>query len=536
MSGNTLSLNEESGFNRLVEYYEKHLSKPWYEWLKVVTTFPRPGKQGLVGLMTDKNEEDGIVYVFKVSQYINYLVQHEFAIMKSLNSVSNFCPHFCKAVGGLICEVDPNSRKEGNPFEMNSQYIIEKEVLLMEYVEKSTKFYNYIRSKKIDENILYSAVKQTLLAILIAQKKKKFSHYDLHSNNIMMKKCDKNLVFLYVINEDNQFCVSTNGYYPVIIDFGFSYSEDLDNGPLWPSLGHTEVGFMSSEFDPIADPKLFLVTVSGEIKDKRKSKRSKKLVNIVKNTFGSLNIDWVSGWDQDTDTSVVDYILADLEEYNDESPLFKEYEHYCIDILQTLIILPLEKQKTDTFHESYIAFLHEFAKIEHEISTPFYCLYILKGIVDSARTVRVDYYKKESRKHAIDFFRISLHERINSVVKFCRPKNIHYERMLCSLLLLAKGMEGMFYNLVKDRMNYKSKQYEKLPLKSIEEICSVIEINIEDEYQFNEKTSVMIIDAQNERCHTVDVDDEIIQEMNSIETVCRGPELYQMLKNKSLIQ
>jgi hypothetical protein len=118
--------------------------------------------------------------------------------------------------------------------------------------------------------------KTSFTAIAIAQKEKKFTHYDLHSFNVMIKKCDKDLVFLYKLDDDNQFCVPTLGYYPVIIDFGFSYISDMDDGPLWPSLAHTDVGFMSDRFDWVADPKLFLVTVLDKIKDKRNSKKSKK--------------------------------------------------------------------------------------------------------------------------------------------------------------------------------------------------------------------------------------------------------------------
>ena len=31
------------------------------------------------------------------------------------------------------------------------------------------------------------------------------------------------------MDNDNQFCVPTFGYYPVIIDFGFSYSDAIKN-------------------------------------------------------------------------------------------------------------------------------------------------------------------------------------------------------------------------------------------------------------------------------------------------------------------
>jgi len=315
------NLNEESGFNDLLEYYDQNKHKEWHKWLRITEIFPHPGKQGLVGIMKSKKHD--VSYVFKVSQYVNYLVQHELTVMRALNDLGPFCPHFCKGIGGVLADVDPKARKDGNPFEITTKYPIEKEVLLMERLDNTTKLYNYIRSSRIPDNVLHSAIKQTLIATAIAQKKKKFTHYDLHSNNIMMKKCSKDLVFLYVLDDDNQYCVPTYGHYPVIIDFGFSYANSMEDNPVWPSLGHTNYGFMSDRFDPIADPKLFLVTVSGELVEKRPNKTNRKLKNIVKNMFAPLSIDWQSGWDKGKNGKKMkpasDYVLRMLQDYNRDS-------------------------------------------------------------------------------------------------------------------------------------------------------------------------------------------------------------------------
>ena len=124
----------------------------------------------------------------------------------------------------------------------------------------------------------------------------------------MIKRCDKNIVNLYIIDDDNQFCIPTMGYNPIIIDYGFSYISDMEDNPLWASLAHTDVGFMSNIFDWVADPKLFLITVSLEIKNKRNSKQSKIFRRIVKNIFYPLNIDWESGWDEDQDRGATEFI------------------------------------------------------------------------------------------------------------------------------------------------------------------------------------------------------------------------------------
>ena len=58
----------------------------------------KPGKQGFVGIL----EKDGKDYVFKMSQYINYLIHHESIVMQGLNIISTFCPHFCKYFETII--------------------------------------------------------------------------------------------------------------------------------------------------------------------------------------------------------------------------------------------------------------------------------------------------------------------------------------------------------------------------------------------------------------------------------------------------
>jgi hypothetical protein len=528
-----INLCELSGLNELSKYYNNNKDKNFHKWLEFNETFTKPGKQGLVGLLkSNSSNSSNLTFVFKISQYINYLVQHEYTVMNGLNDISPYCLHFCKSIGTVLCEVDPKCRKSGNPFEITSKHPIEKEVLLTEYVENSTKLYNYIKSSKIKDNILYNTFKQVLLAIAIAQKEKKFTHYDLHSYNIMMKQCDKDLVFLYVLDEENQFCVPTFGHYPVIIDFGFSYIKDMDKGPAWASLAHTDVGFMSDRYDPIADPKLFLVSVAYEMKKQRNNSKTIKFRNVIKNIFGNLELDWESGWDNVEDKGASNFVIEMLHGYNKHSNIFDNYDHYCIDIIQSLIILPLQEQKYTDIDISYTTFLTEFVKIENEIGNPFYNIYILKGIVDIAREVRSDYMSKnqKSRTHAVTFFRQSVFERINCVANYCRPKNIHFEKMLCSLLNLAKNVEGILYDVIETRMKQKNKEYSRLPLKTVEEIYGALDVNFPDNYIFNENTTVLVMDSVSKNSYKLKLNREECNIINNTYFLSRGTVLYEIYK------
>lgn len=527
-------LEEINDYNKLVLYYEKHKNKPWHQWLDFDKTM-KPGKQGLVGMFNlnqKSSSRKNLQFVFKLSQYINYLIQHESTIMKGLNEISTFCPHFCKSIGTIKCKVNPKAQKDCNPFDNNIKYPIDKDVLLCELIEKSCKFYNYIRAdERISEDVLYATVKQVLLAIIIAQNQKQFSHYDLHSNNVMMKKCNKDLVCLYVLDDQNQFAVPTLGHYPVIIDFGFSYISNLEDGPLWPSMGHTEAGFMSDRFDWVADPKLFLVTVSGEIKTKRNSKKSKKFRRIVRNIFHPLNIEWDSGWDNVEDKSASDYVTGMLEGYNNGSKLFEEYDHYCIDILQSLIILPLEKHSYDEITISYSTFMKEWIKIEKQITSPFYNLHILKCVVDIARDIRASYIDVNTRNTAIKYFRDNLKIKIDEIASFCMLKDLHYEKMLCSLYVFSCNMEGVLYDVIETRMIEKEKEYKKLPLQSTEQIYGAIDCNLPDDYHYNDKTTILIINSMNYTCNTYKLPLNQIEYINELHPMARGTFIFDLYKS-----
>ena len=369
------------------------------------------------------------------------------------------------------------------------------------------------------------------MGIAIAQRKKRFTHYDLHSYNIMMKKCNKDVVFLYVLDDDNQFCVPTHGHYPVIIDFGFSYIEDLDNGPAWPSMGHTDVGFMSDRYDPIADPKLFLVSIATELRRMRNNKKSTKFRRIIKNMFGKLKIDWESGWDTTDNKGASDYVTEMLEGHSIHSNIFDNYDHYCVDLIQSLIILPLEEQKYGNINQSYQGFLTEFVKIEKEIGNPFYNLYILKGIVDVAREIRVDYlHGGVARKSSIKYFKKSIYERVNCVANYCRPKDIHFERMLCSLLCLSRNIEGILFDVIESRMNKKKNNYKKLPLQSTEQIYGAIEVNMPDKYVFNNNTTVFVMDCISNKCSRLELNKKIIKKVNDTHSLGKGTCLYNLYK------
>jgi hypothetical protein len=494
--------------------------------LRFKKTFSKNGKQGVVGILECKSGE----CVYKISQTINYLVHQEDVILKALNEIRDYCPHFCRGYGRMKVRVSSDFRTENNPFNTQSRHNIYNDVLLMEHVDEARKFYRYIKSENVEEEVLYSIIKQTLLGLSIAQKKKKLTHYDLHSNNILIKTCNPNSVFLYILDDGKYYAVPTYGYYPVIIDFGFGYVDDMKDGPLYGALAHTDAGFNSGYYDRFADPKLFLVTVSDEIKKHRRSKEAKSLRKLVKNIFEPLDIDWESGWDNVHGDSCSDMIYNIVKREGKHSRFFKEYGHYCIDMLQSLITVPLKKRSHGELEDIYRMIVDEYKNIELEISSVFYNLVIFKEVVNSAREVRDEYCKKDSREAAVKKFKNKVLDSISNLAKYCSPK-LNWDKLLCSLIVFSREMEGKMYDYITKQLKEKEIEYSDMNVSDIDEIYECIEINMPGHFDFDEDTEIYVWDAVNEVSKKFKPSPRFVKRINQQIPLERGKILYDCYKN-----
>lgn len=488
------------------------------------------GKQAITGLI----DTDDRKVVFKLSKKTDYVVENEYEVMKRLNEkVTHFCLNFIYPIDMVEQKVEPSVQINKNPFTVLSKYPILKKVLLEEYVE-GKKLYHHIKHGISSTATIYNAIKQTLCAVAMAQIKCNFTHYDLHSDNVLLTPCDKDTVILYKFNRETAFAVPTHGYIAKIIDYGFSYADAVDDSFLNSSLGHTEVGFISSKFDPIADPKLLLISTSYELESYRKG--TKKFSNIVKNLFSNLTVDWTCGWDDYGGRSVADTLIHELcKKYpmENKSKIFGKYSNYAIDLLCNLISLPLSNNDTDDLGLSYYTFVKEFVKIEHEISSSVYNLFILKKIIESARRCKDIYFNDEER--GVSEFRRDVNAVIMSVSKFCSPRNVHYERMLCALLNFAECANGKFYELMSKKLQKKETEYSNLPLISAVDIIQTLNVNLEDDYVYNENTTIVVIDLENESTREFGIDDTVVETLNEIQPEYRGIVLALMFDSEEYI-
>ena len=514
--------NVEEIIEEIGDLDDKVLHSSIPEPFKHDSSFSKSGKQGVLGTF---KLPSGKKCVYKVSQYLNYLVEQENTILQGLNELRDFCPHYVRGFGKFMTKMNSDFRKVDNPFKITGKHNIFNDVLIMEYIDNSRKFYRYLKNDKIEEECIFSVIKQTLMAISYAQKFKNFTHYDLHSNNVLIKTCNPNSVFLYALDDKTQYCVPTYGYYPVLIDFGFGYIKDMDNSSLYGALAHTNIGFLSHIFDKWADPKLFLVTISDELNKYRKSHNTKLFRKIVKNIFSSLNIDWESGWDNVDDINCSDRIYNMIKREGKFSKFFRESGQYCVDILQSLISLPVKRRKYKQIDEVYRMMVDEFHKIELEISSVFYNLYIFKKTVDAAKMVKTEYSNRDTMEDAVKRFKHMVLDAISHVASYCHPK-LDWDRLLCSMIVLSRQMEGVIYEYTNRRWKEKNEEYDDIELKNVDEVFECIDTNIPSHFVFDEETDVYVWDCNIKNSKKIKLSKRCVQKLNELHPSERGAVIY----------
>lgn len=257
---------------------------------RFIKTFESSGVQGIVGLL--EHRATGQQVIFKLSVEIDRSIEHENQVTLDLNKLKDFCPNF---VGNLGCvelpisrtfiyintpedsdyedesgsesentsedeEIDEEFKKECKLFMDDKEYL-PTNVLFLEYISPHS-FYDF--TKHADKSLINSLILGVLCGLSIAQKHCEFTHYDLHIDNILIKECEPEAVFVYKI-EDEVFSIPTYGFYPVIIDMGMSYSKALIGGTMKTSVEHYTKGLQPTVYDKLNDMHHFLLSAMNKL-------------------------------------------------------------------------------------------------------------------------------------------------------------------------------------------------------------------------------------------------------------------------------
>lgn len=469
------------------------------------------GTQGIVGVVP--NKKDGITYIYKLSYRIDYAIEHECLMAKFLNKIRLCCPHFLQYIESKNVPVDPLYMNQEEPFQLYEKHPIKIQTIFLKYLKNGLEFYDVMAQPDFP---LFCVVKQVIAAITMAQLLEKFCHYDLHSCNIMIKKCKSNRVFLYKINDNTNYLIPTNGYYPVIIDYGYSYCKRLNGKPLYSSLLFENLGFTPFKFNKTVDMRVFLISLNNDLTSN--GNKNSTLNNIVKNLFGKHNkqIDWERGWYKYKNKSVIDKLCHTLKKIKYNSCILNSENYYGMELFQGIITLPIRKRKIKDYVYITTTLDSELCKLNNIFSDDEdtdcnYNLYILKTMVTKAREIRSMYKKVKTRADSIIEFKACIVKEYLSLTDKPTP-DLNYDVILCSLYLLANCIEGLLYNQI-----YTSRE-PNWKVDDIKDIFKIIDTNFPTKVVFSKDTKLRVWDGVNLTNKDIELSFKDVYNLNKLNT------------------
>lgn len=274
------------------------------------------GKEGVV-MKTDNN-----LFILKTGRN-NFIIHEYFIGAFCLNHLRRFIPNFAYILGIFYCEAPYRAGRLGKrilvSYCTDPKPFISREGstlhIMYENILDAVTFHDF--AGVCTDEIYLNILQQIAFSIRLAFRKFKFTHYDLHARNVMIKKLSNPIIIRY-----DKYFIKTS-YIATIIDYGRSYVEYKGE-----SYGY-DYKWMFTYSDrhfPLGDLYLFLISslISLHIGRKEKDPLG-KYISLVK--FFSPH-----------ETSVIEYI-SKIEKIDYVLPYERDTEFLLDEYLDLLINL-----------------------------------------------------------------------------------------------------------------------------------------------------------------------------------------------------
>jgi hypothetical protein len=312
-------LNEAIRYiNRPIEGYPGFFnsdSRTIGEWNAFLKTLETKSANGIVNLGAIESKQ-GPQWIVKTDIASNAdPIMYEYYIGRQLNHLRQFVPNFALTFGGFQCAVmlydrtDATANQVVREYNNNESYRPKrmddfcspssgflwdqremKQYTITEKVTPGTSLHQYARRATLEE--LAFALEQVLCALQFAQEQMQFTHYDLHSQNVIMQELPNPVVMLYNLSGDesdvNRVVAVPAKALWVMIDYGRSH---LANTPerverLWRTHQEyqwfTDMGIDPLRFNPIYDAVRIALTA---LNANTWELRSRNIADTIRNTL-----------------------------------------------------------------------------------------------------------------------------------------------------------------------------------------------------------------------------------------------------------
>lgn len=472
----------------------KKLSK----FLEFVKVFPVRGMQGITGVLKLKPNNEKIV--FKVALQLDRSIEHENMITKELNSLRPFCPHFVGNIGML--EIPLSNEFIADPDEhslfKNSDDYFPSKVLLIEYVSPISLYHlcKYLFNRK---GVVISALSQIMLALDIAQTKHRFTSYDLHLENILIRQVEEDSLFLYR-HKGECWLIPTFGFYPVIIDLASSYIDASQGRPQHTSIDNYHRGLQPTVYDQLNDVHHLLISTLAYLAPK--AYVYDHLHTMFLHLFRHVPVMSTRGWKKlphDILKEVSEKIVHDCPEMS-KSEIFMEYGIEIIDLLNGLIILPWTEEGEKDFTGHFDALFGELQKIYDMkmVKSSGEFLYILRDTVDLINKYREAYVQDEkgALKQFIEEWGVKAKFIIKNIIHI--PPSLDFELLFASALSVADCLNHNYYSYIRDHCRDISDAYLKTSLHGPKDAVKILLRNATPRFQVSENCKIYVWDSEQE--------------------------------------
>ena len=478
---------------------KKEVIKQVKKYFTFEKVFSNRGVQGITGILKVKNVSDKVV--FKISIDLDRSVEHENLVTKDLNRIRKYCPHFVGNIGMINIPVSNdfiNEPDEESLFKNSNDYF-PCNVLLIEYVSPIS-FYHICKYLHDYRGVIISQLVQIMMALDVAQVKCKFTSYDLHLDNILIRQIENDSLFLYKHRGKNVL-VPTYGLYPVIIDLGSSYVKAIEGYPMYTSADNYQNGLQPTLYDNLNDIHHLITSVLYYLEDK--SYAYDFLRNRFLYLFRHIPILSQKGWKQlpyDILELIIEQIRHDCPNI-DKYEVFKDYDTDIVNILNGLIILPWSEHGDVNFNNCMEDFIGELQKIQEmkAISSTDDVLYILRETVDSINMFRELY--ESNKTEAIDGFVKEWKSRILFIVSgFSRaiPKEINFEKLFVSAINVSNRMSSNYYKYIQSHVELINDAYLQTDIKCPYDAAKVLLQNATPGFKVTKSSKIYIWDSDKE--------------------------------------
>ena len=196
----------------------KDIEHPDKDLTKKIKNLKRRGAESVNGLAYKATllEDEKEVLVVKHSNREDYDLIHEASVgILALNKLKSKVPNFSYIFGIHYCPLKNKTDSDWCPKKgKRFPYVI------YENIEPSTTLYVYAKNKSVSE--IMNVYLQVMLALNVANKSCNFTHYDLHTENVLMKELKSPVLVAYPYKNKKVY-MKAETHIPMIIDYGHSY-------------------------------------------------------------------------------------------------------------------------------------------------------------------------------------------------------------------------------------------------------------------------------------------------------------------------